>query len=254
MLIDLPMFYAVALPAVLLTGVSKGGFPGAFSGISVPLLAQVISPAQAVGVMLPLLIMMDMYGLTQFWRHFDRRLVLNMIPGATLGMIIGWATFRLLDDNVVRVLVGAIAVVYPILGWLKPVGSAVATRPDAVKGTFWSTVSGYTSFVVHAGAAPVMIYMLPMKLDRVVFAATAAVFFAFVNLSKLPGYALLGQLNIVNLSAALVLCPLVPVGIRLGMWLQGKVSNEQFYLIGRCCIFATGGKLLFDGLRNLGGW
>jgi uncharacterized membrane protein YfcA len=254
MLIDQPMFYALALPAILLTGVSKSGFPGAFSGISVPLLALVIPPAQAVGVMLPLLIMMDLYGLSQFWRHFDRRLVLGMIPGATLGMLIGWATFRLLDDNLVRVIVGSIAIAYPIIGWLKPVGHVLATRPHAIKGTLWSTVSGYTSFVVHAGAAPVMIYMLPMKLDRVVFAATAAVFFAFVNLSKLPGYALLGQLSLVNLSTALVLCPLVPVGIRLGMWLQGKVSNEQFYLIARCCIVVTGGKLLFDGLRNLAGW
>ena len=245
-------FYLAAIPAILLTGVSKGGFAGAFSGLSVPLLALAISPLQAAGIMLPILILMDMFGLTQFWRSFDRRVMATMIAGGVLGTLVGWATFRALDDNLVRMIVGMIAVGYPLSRWLMPIAAARQARSGPIKGTLWTAVSGYTSFVAHAGGPPVLIYLMPLRLEKTALVATNGVYFAFLNFIKLPPYALLGQLNLTNLGTALVLCPLAPIGIKLGMWLQGRFSNEQFYRIGQTCIFLTGTKLLYDGARKLG--
>ncbi len=249
-LIDSPAFYLLAIPAILLNGVSKGGFAGAFSGLSVPLLALAISPVQAAGVMLPILIMMDLFGLTQFWRRADRHVLATMLAGGLLGTAIGWATFSALNDNVVRVIVGLIAVIYPLSRWLMPAAPKPA-QANPLRGTVWTTIAGYTSFVAHAGGPPTFVYLMPQRMDKTIFVATTGVFFAYLNMIKLPAYALLGQLNLTNLGTALLLSPLVPLGIRLGMWLQGKFTNEQFYRIGQTCIFAAGGKLLFDGLRNL---
>ena len=252
MLVDSLPFYLVAVPAILLTGISKGGFASAFSGIAVPLMALTIAPAQAAGIMLPVLILMDMFGLTQFWRRFDRAILMTMIPGALIGTAVGWITFHAFDENLVRVLIGAIAVLYPLSRWLRPSRAATPAAPSVAKGTFWSAISGYTSFVAHTGGPPVMLYMMPMKLDRAVFASTTGVFFTFANLIKLPPYALLGQLNFTNLGTALLLAPLAPLGVKLGVWLQGKVNNEQFYRIGQTCIFLTGSRLLYDGLHKSG--
>lgn len=249
-LIDNPLFYLLAIPAILLNGVSKGGFAGAFSGLSVPLLALAISPVQAAGIMLPILIMMDLFGLTQFWRKADRRVLATMLAGGLVGTAVGWATFSALDENLVRVIVGLIAVIYPLSRWLMPTAPKPAPA-SPVRGTFWTGIAGYTSFVAHAGAPPTFVYLMPQRLDKAIFVATIGVFFAYLNLIKLPAYAMLGQLNLTNLGTALLLSPLVPLGIRLGMWLQGKFTNEQFYRIGQTCIFATGAKLLFDGLRTL---
>jgi uncharacterized membrane protein YfcA len=249
--IDNPWFYAVAIPAVLLTGVSKGGFAGAFSGLAVPMLALVISPVQAAGVMLPVLLLTDLFGLTQFWRRANFAVIATMVAGGLVGTAVGWATFRALDDNVVRVLVGLIAVIYPLSRWILPVSPEPAV-PSAVRGNFWSTVGGYTSFIAHAGGPPLMVYLMPLRMDRAIFAATNGVFFAFLNIIKLPPYAMLGQLNAVNLGTAALLIPLIPIGVKVGMWLQGKFTNEQFYRFGQTCIFITGSRLLYDGLRNLG--
>lgn len=249
-IVDNPWFYCVAIPAVLLTGISKGGFAGAFSGLAVPLLSLAISPVQAAGIMLPVLIFTDLFGFSQFWKRADFRVLSTMIGGGLAGTLIGWATFRLLDDNYVRILVGLIAVIYPLSRWLLPINPKPAA-PGAVRGSLWTSISGYTSFVAHAGGPPVLVYLMSLRLDRAVLSATNGVFFTFLNLIKLPPFAMLGQLNLSNLGTALVLAPLVPVGVRLGFWLQGKFTNEQFYRLGQGCIFLTGMKLLYDGASHL---
>ena len=248
--IDTPAFYLAAIPAILLTGISKGGLAGAFSGLSVPLLALAISPVQAAGVMLPILIFMDLFGLTQFWRKADFKVLATMLGGGLIGTLVGWATFRALDENLVRITVGLIAVVYPLSRWMLP-AAPKPTRPGLARGSFWTSIGGYTSFVAHAGGPPALVYLMPLRLDKAALVATNGVFFTYLNLLKLPPYAMLGQINLTNLGTALILSPLVPIGIKLGMWLQGRFTNEQFYRIGQTCIFLTGSKLLFDGLQNL---
>ena len=251
MLIADPLFYAAAIPAVLLTGISKGGFGSALGGIGVPLLALAVSPVQAAAILLPVLCLMDLVGLRVYFGKWDKATLKIMLPGALLGIIAGTLTFGKLSDDVIRVLIGGIAVAFTVNNWLGLAAQQHPAGPSVVKGTFWAGVSGLTSFLAHAGGPPAMVYMLPQRMDKVRYVATITIFFTFVNAVKLVPYAWLGQLSSDNLGTSLMLAPLVPLGVKLGMWLQDRVNLLWFYRISQTCLFLTGLQLIYQGGRPL---
>lgn len=248
MLITDPLFYALAIPAVLLTGISKGGFGGALAGAGVPIMALAISPVQAAAILLPVLCLMDFVGVRAYFGKWDAVNLRIMLPGALFGIVIGALTFGLLSDDTIRILIGGIAVVFTILNWLSVAARQQAAGPSAARGTLWSALSGLTSFIAHAGGPPAMIYLLPQHMDKVRFVATLSVFFTFVNAVKLVPYAWLGQLSSDNLATSLVLAPLVPLGVWMGIWLQNRVNHVWFYRISQGCLFATGLQLMYQGV------
>ena len=97
-----PLFYAVAVPAILIVGISKGGVAGGLGSVSVPMMALAISPIQAAAIMLPILCLMDLFGLYAYRGVWDRRNLALMLPGALVGILIGTLTFRYLSDDGVR--------------------------------------------------------------------------------------------------------------------------------------------------------
>lgn len=246
-----PVFYVLAAIGVLLSGVSKGGFAGAFGGLAVALMCLRIPPQQAAAIMLPVLLAMDVFGLYAFFRKIDRKVLLSLLPGGIAGTVLGTLTFGELDVNWVRVVVGLIAVSFPLMVWLKIGANRPAAQINHGKAFMCGAGAGYTSFVAHVGAPPALLYLMPLKLDKQRLIATNAVFFAFLNIIKIPPYAVLGQFSLANLSTALVLCLLAPVGIKLGVWLQRRVSTETIYRVGRFGLFGTGCKLLYDGASAL---
>jgi uncharacterized membrane protein YfcA len=248
MLIADPLFYALAVPAVLLTGISKGGFGGALAGVGVPIMALAISPPQAAAILQPLLCLMDVVGVRAYFGKWDTLNLRIMLPGALLGIVAGALTFGALSDDAIRILIGGIAVAFTIVNWLGVAAKQAASGPSPAKGTLWSALSGLTSFIAHAGGPPAMIYLMPQQMDKVRFVATMSVFFTFVNAVKLIPYAWLGQLSADNLATSLVLAPLVPLGVKMGIWLQNRVDHTWFYRISQGCLFATGLQLIYQGV------
>ena len=174
-----------------------------------------------------------------------------MIPGAIVGIVIGSLTFGMLTEDMIRILIGGIAVAFTLNTWL---GLAANQKPAArslLKGSFWSGVSGLTSFLAHAGGPPAMVYMLPQRLDKTRYVATISMFFMFVNFTKLVPYAWLGQFSMANLATSLLLAPLVPLGVWLGLWLQNRVNTVWFYRISQICLFLTGLQLIYQGARDM---
>lgn len=243
-----PYFYAVAIPAVILFGVSKGGFGGGIGIAAVPLMALVVSPAVAAGIMLPLLVIMDAIGIWAFRKSFDRRIIQSMLPGALAGTLLASLVFHYLNDDLVRVLLGAIATLFAADYFLRPSahGEPKPHRPRLA--AFWGSVAGFTSTVAHAGGPPANMYLLPLKLDKTVFVGTMIVLFALVNAAKLVPYALLGLFAGDNLTASLVLVPVAAIGMLLGIWLHDKVNTQLFYRLCYLFVLVTGLKLIHDGL------
>ena len=247
-LITAPAFYALAVPAVLLMGLGKSGFLSGFGALGTPLLSLTVPVPQAAAIMLPLLLAMDVTGIQQLWRERDPALLRQLLPAALLGVGVGALMFGVLPARAVAGLVGALTLAFLAQRLLFP------PHADAPKLPRWAalglaTTSGFTSFVVHAGSPPLNIYLLPLRLKPITFAATSAVFFAAVNLAKWLPYAWLGLIDRTNMVSALLLLPLAPIGVWLGVWLTRRIRPRWFYALAYTGMFLTGAKLLWDGLR-----
>ena len=199
---------------------------------------------------LPVLCMMDVAGLRAWWGRWSRRELLTILPGGMLGILLGSLAFGLLDDRSVKLLVGVITLAFLARSlWQARPGRPVPApaRSSRLRGGFWATLSALTSTVAHAGGPPLAVYLYPLRLDRATLAATTVVFFGVVNYVKLVPYFLLGQFSAANLLTSLLLLPLAPLGIRLGIWLQARLSDRTFYR----AIYVLRGhrtKLVWNGL------
>ncbi len=246
-MIDNPIFWITAVISVIITGISKGGF-GGLALLAVPLMALTISPIQAAGIMLPILIIMDWVSMWSYRKHWDKRLLFLMLPGAVLGIFAAWSMAAYVDDQFVRICVGLIAVLFPIYAIFKPKGRTDVIKDNKPLGVIASVAAGFTSFIAHAGGPPFQAYAIPQGLEKRLYAGTAVMFFAVVNFVKLVPYAMLGQFDKTNLTTSLILIPLAPVGVLIGVWLIKRIDQELFYRILYGLIFAVGLKLLWDGL------
>jgi hypothetical protein len=247
-----PLFYALAVPAILIAGISKGGFGSGVGLVAVPMMALAIPVPQAAAIMLPILCLMDLVGLWTYWRRWDGRAMAALLPAALAGIAVGALTFSLLDERLLRLGIGVVAIAFVLDHWAgwRPKGAA---RPNAAKAAICGALSGYTSFVAHAGGPPLNMYLLPLGLEKARLVATAVVFFAAVNYAKLPPYWWLGQFGAGNMATALVLSPLAPIGMLTGAWLMRRVSQALFMRVCYACVFATGLKLTWDGIAFLSG-
>jgi uncharacterized membrane protein YfcA len=244
-----PWFYATAIPAVALVGMSKGGFGGNLALIGVPLMALVMSPVRAAAIMLPILVVMDIVSLWAWRGHRDGATLKNMLPGAIAGIGLGWALASVVTAPAVRLVVGTLALLF-VLRWVAQLlGYRPAHREQSpVAGNFWGGVSGFTSFVAHAGGPPYQIYALGLGQAPAVYVGTNVIFFAVVNAVKLVPYLALGQFDAANLTASLVLLPVAPVATLAGAYLVRRMKPEIFYPVMYCLLLLVSLKLIHDGL------
>jgi uncharacterized membrane protein YfcA len=241
-------FYALAVPAVLLMGLAKSGFLGGFGALATPLLALAVPVPQAAAIMLPLLLVMDLTGLQQLWRERDDALLRRLLPWGLVGtLVLGTLSFGALKAATVSAIVGVLTLAFVAQRLLLPPRREGAPPPRWL-GPACAAASGFTSFVAHAGGPPFAAYTLPLKLPPITYAGTTAVFFAAINLSKVPPYAALGLFDLRNLATSLVLMPLAPLGVWAGVWLTRRIDPAWFYRLAYVGMAATGAKLLWDGV------
>ena len=239
-------FFITAISAVILFGISKGGFAGPIAILAVPLMSMSISPAVAAGIMLPILIVMDITALYFYWKKWDYQNIKLIIPPSILGIIVGSITFSFISDDGVRIIIGTIAILFIFFTILQH--ESLFIKPSIKKGVFWSTIAGYTSFLIHAGGPPLNFYLLPQKMDKTIYVGTFTLAFAIINAVKLIPYYFLGQLAPSNLTISLILLPLAPISIYIGYYLHKKISEKIFYNFIYLFLAIGGIKLIYDGI------
>lgn len=242
-----PTFYAVAIPAVLLMGLSKSGFLSGFGALSTAMIALTVPVPQAAAIMLPLLAVMDATGVQRLWRECDRAMLKLLMPPALVGIVIGFALFRAVSTPTVSGLLGVLTLVFLVQRRLKATLSSVQTSKPWAR--LMAATSGFTSFVAHAGGPPMMAYVLPLKLAPITMTATMAVLFAVINATKWVPYFFLGLMDWQNLSTSLLLLPIAPLGVWAGVWLTRRVKSAVFYNIADVGMLIVGLKLLGDAFR-----
>ncbi len=240
-----PLFYAAAIPAVVLMGLAKGGLSG-LSVLALPLMALVLSPVQAAAITLPILIVQDAVSVYAYRRSFNGRNLVILTTGAVGGIIAAYLFAAQVSDAALRVLVGAIAVIFAVRQ-LALGDRATAQRADIPRGIFWGGVSGFTSFVAHAGGPPFQVYVMPQRLPRDIFVGTTALFFAIINLLKVPPYFALGLFTGENLKTAAVLFPIAIGSTWAGVLVVRRLSGRRFYTLIYLLLALVGLKLIYDG-------
>ncbi len=243
-----PYFYLVSVPAVLLLGISKSGFGAGFGSLAVPMMALAVTVPQAAAILMPVLLLMDLLGIAALRKDFDRSLLKFMLPWGLLGTLIGTLLFKLLAANIVAGIVGVFTLLFLVQRLLFP-PRADSAPPPRWLGAVLVTAGGFTSFVAHAGGPPVSAYALPLKLRPIVFAATLSWFFFFINLSKWVPYAWLGLLDWRNLATSVVLLPLAPVGVWIGVRMARRIDPMLFYRLIYLGLLLTGLKLVWDAFH-----
>tara|TARA_Y100001970_G_scaffold263287_1_gene348578 strand:- start:690 stop:1424 length:735 start_codon:yes stop_codon:yes gene_type:complete len=239
-------FYLCACLGIIIFGISKGGFAGPASILAVPVMSLAMNPTLAAGILLPILLIMDFIATYFYWKKWDLKIVKLIIPPAFLGIIIGGLTFKFINPDNIKVIIGGICILFIAFKTLKK--DNIFFRPSKTQGKFWSLITGYTSCIIHAGGQPISFYLLPLKLDKTLYVGTATLVFLYVNLFKLIPYYFLDLLILSNLKTSLLLSPLAPLSIYFGYYLHKKFNEEIFYLIIYILLGLSGAKLIYDGL------
>jgi uncharacterized membrane protein YfcA len=244
-------FYLAAVPAVILLGLAKGGFAGV-GVLSMPLMTLVMSPVRAASIMLPVLIVQDAISIW-FYRHaFDRGNLAIMLPGACVGIALGYLFAAYVPDAAIQLAVGLIAVGFAAQRLAQSRAAEIKPmKAHPVMGVFWGAVSGFVSMIANAGAPPFQVYVIPQQLQRDVFIGTGVFFFAVVNWIKVAPFFALNLFTAQNLATSFVLLPLAVVATWFGVWLVRRVSTERFYFVIYLVMIGVGGKLIWDGVRGL---
>jgi uncharacterized membrane protein YfcA len=246
-----PFFYVLAVPAVVLLGLSKGGFAGV-GAISMPLIALAVPPVQGAAIVLPILIVQDAVSVWAFRHDWDRRILLVMLPGAGVGILGGYLLAAKVSAAAVLGVLGAISILFALHRlWVDHGGKATASpNSPAPVGFALGIASGFTSQIAHAGAPPFQMWVLPKRLAPATLIGTTAIFFAVVNWLKVAPYAALGQFTRENMATALVLMPAAIASTFAGVWLVKRISPKRFYTVIYVLMIAVGAQLMWEATRG----
>ncbi len=249
------LFWILAVLSVLAVSISKAGFGSALGSLSVPILLFVIPPKQAIGILLPLFLVIDIW-VVYIWRNMlEKRILLVMCVFGILGQILGWILFDLLNDQMLTALIGVIALItafnyawrrlWPMEKTSVEIAVSVSKRIFQ-RGAIWCGLSGISSFVSLSGGIPAQIFLLPHALARQSFVGTLCVYFFVINIMKIPFYFEIGIFSESSLTISLWLLLVIPIGVFIGKWLNTHISDQIFYDISHLCLLVMGAKLLIS--------
>ncbi|MBM9594812.1 sulfite exporter TauE/SafE family protein [Roseitranquillus sediminis] len=243
-------FYWFAVPAVLFAGISKGGFGSGAAFAASAILALVVDPGTALGVMLPMLMLMDVAALRPYWRRWRWRDARVLIAGSVPGVALGALLWRVADEDLIRLLIGLVALFFVAWQLARMRGLVRIRQVEAPGwlGLLAGLAAGFTSFVSHAGGPPVAVYLLAQGATKTAYQATTVLVFWAVNLLKVVPYALLGIFTAQTLAANLVLVPVALAGVWIGVRAHRLVPETLFFAITYALLSLTGAKLVWEAL------
>src|SRR6185503_4983320 len=213
-----PLFYAFAVPAVVFLGLSKGGFSG-IGMVSTPLLAVIMSPLEAAAILLPIILVQDVVSVWVYRRVWDPWNLKVMIPGCVAGVGLAWLFAAYVSNGAIKLAVGLIALGFVGYAVLRHWLPGEAPKPRASHGVFWGALSGFTTTLIQIGAPPYYAFVLPQRLEKMLFVGTTVMFFAAANFMKIAPYMALGQFSTAGLATSAVLFPLAIATNFLGIYL-----------------------------------
>jgi uncharacterized protein len=245
-----PLFYLLAGVAVILLGLSKGGFFG-LGVMALPLMSLFVPPLQAAAIILPVVLAQDALTVWTYRRDWSAWNLKIMIPSMAAGIAVAGLFAASLTAAHIRLAIGLIAGIFVLRHWLGACFDRLAARPDMLTGVICGAVGGFTTMLANAGGPAWQIHLLPQRLDKFTYVGTFTMLFAAGNLMKIPAYGALGQLTGENLLIGTVLLPLAVIANYAGIWLVRRTSSELFFRIVYMLMFLISIELIRSGLVEM---
>lgn len=242
------LFFVCAVISVLLVGISKSGFGAGLGILSLPLLASQSSVGEALAILLPLLIAIDLVGLRRFLRNANWRILKLVLPPALLGMVLGVLFFSAITPKTLSLSIGIFTLLFLIQNLVMAHLDIREAKPYPWLGRVMGLTSGFTSFVAHIGGPPITVYMLRERLMPMIYTSTLGIFFTIINIGKIAPYAYLNLLSYQQLATSFLLLPCVPIGVYLGFYLANRIPMNWYYRIVQFFLLVASIKLIADGV------
>ncbi|KAB8140288.1 sulfite exporter TauE/SafE family protein [Chloroflexia bacterium SDU3-3] len=220
--------WALAALAAFIVGMSKTGVTG-LGILAVALFASIIPARESVGVMLIVLIAGDVVAVAAYRREADWPQLLRLFPWAAAGVVIGAVALGRIDDTLMKRLIGVTLVTLVGMVLLRRRSPAAPDAPPRRwVGPLAGLFGGITTMIANAAGPIMAIYLLAMRLPKMVFIGTTAWFFLVLNLFKVPFSVGLGMVNMGSLQVSLALAPFAVAGALVGRWLIRFINQELF--------------------------
>lgn len=257
-------FYLATAFGVVLMGISKSGFGAGIGFLAVPLIASQSNVNTALALLLPILVATDLMGLRVYLKNFDRTMMRLILPAGLMGTFLGIIFFKQITPAFLSISIGVFTLLFLVQRlWMaqRLRGQSIAqqavhkhslSNPMSTRtkwaGRLFAMISGFTSFIAHNGGPPMTAFLIPRKMDPIIYASTLGVFFTGINFSKWVPYGYLGLLDFNGMAIALVFLPLVPIGVYLGFYAAKKIPQATYYKIVYMGMFFGGIKMIWDGV------
>jgi len=243
--------WLAAVAAAFFVGAAKGGLP-MIALLSVPTMSLVMSSMQGAGLLLPVYLVSDVYGIYIYRRSFSGRNLAILVPASAIGIAAGYLLAGKTDEDVVRIVIGGVGLSFLAMRMLSRLKGATEARPaDIPRGLFWGSISGFTSFVSHAGGPAFQLYALPQNMPKLMFAGTATILFAIINLMKVPPYLALGLIDGADLRTIAALSPVAVFGAWLGYRVTRLIPERVFFILVEIALLLISVNLIRVGVAGL---
>jgi len=243
-----PEQWALAVVAALLVGVAKTGIAG-IGMLFVVIFAQILPAKQATGLVLPLLCFGDLVAVASYRQHANWRHLWRLFPWAALGVVVGFFVLGRIGDRDMRQLIGGIVVTLVALHLVRRWRARAGTESEPEHGAWFAptigVLAGFTTLVANAAGPLMAVYLLAMRLPKMEYVGTAAVFFLLLNLFKVPFMVSLGLITQPSFALNLWLAPAVLVGALAGRKILPKINQKLFENLALFFSAAAGLRLLF---------
>ena len=245
-----PLFYLLAAAAVILLGLSKGGFFG-LGVMAAPLMSLYVPPLQALAILMPTALAQDALTVWSYRHDWSAWNLKIMISSMAFGIAIGALFAAAMSPVYIRLAIGLMAGAFVVSQWLGQRFGRLAGHSNTITGVAFGALGGFTTLIANAGGPAWQMHLLPQKLDKLTYAGTLTILFAASNVIKLPAYGALGQLTAANLTIGAVLLPVAVVANYAGLWLVRRTSTKMFYRIAYVLMFLIAIELTRGALIEL---
>jgi hypothetical protein len=214
---------------IFIIGLGKGGLGGTVGVLATPLMSLVMPADQVIGLLLPILMIADIFAVASHWRRWDNKLLFLLLPGAIVGMLLGTLFIASITPGALRRGIGVIVLLFVIYKLLEQrITASIQYHPQNWHGLVAGGAGSFASTLAHTGGPPITIYLLIQNVSPRVFAATSALFFAITNWIKVPSYFYLGLFDFELLWQVAWLFPLLPLSVWVGKRVADKVNKVIF--------------------------